>query len=262
MTDGDLARALHDLGLLVLDIDDTIVDTRFAMTEAGTLAAQALWPDRPESHREMAVRYFQDPGGWFRRYAAGEISIEQMRIERLREVAAAFAVDLPADAQARYLDAYAPAFRRSQRLFDDVPALLAAADAAAVPLALLTNSTAVDTAVKLDALGLRARFEGVVVTTDTLGFGKPDPRVYLEACLLVGAEPARAVCVGDNLEWDVVGAIAAGMRGIWLDREGVGPVDGHVRVEGLAAITEVLARRSAPDPGANPSRFGAGAVDR
>jgi putative hydrolase of the HAD superfamily len=104
---------------------------------------------------------------------------------------------------------------------------------------LLTNSTRVDTAIKLEALELAARFDQVVVTTDTLGFGKPDPRVYLEACRLVDAEPARAACIGDSLEWDVVGAIAAGLRGIWLDRAGTGAV-GHVTVRSLDEVTVVL----------------------
>lgn len=240
MSERTLESELSGIRTLVLDIDDTIVDTRLAMTTAGTDAARALWPDTLHPHADLALRYYDDPGGWFRRYATGELSIEQMRLARLREVAAAFALDLPDDAHDRYLAAYLPAFRTAQRLFEDVPALLDAADGAGLSVVLLTNSTAVDTALKLEALELAARFDGVVVTTDTLGFGKPDRRVYLEACRLVDADPAAAVCIGDSLEWDVVGALAAGLRGIWLDRAGVGAV-GHVAVRSLDEITVVLA---------------------
>ena len=126
----------------MLDIDDTIVDTRSAMTEAGTHAAAALWPGQPADHRHMAVRYYDDPGRWFHRYAAGELSIERMRLARLQDVADAFGVALPDDVLDRFLVSYVPAFRRSQRLFDDVPGLLAAADEVGLPVALLTNSTA------------------------------------------------------------------------------------------------------------------------
>lgn len=239
MTERTLDTELSGIRALVLDVDDTIVDTRLAMTTAGTHAARALWPDAMHPHADLALYYYEDPGGWFRRYTRGELTVEQMRLARLRDVAEAFSLDLPEDAHDRYLAAYLPAFRQTQRLFDDVPPLLAATDAAGLPVVLLTNSNRVDTAVKLEALDLARRFEGVVVTTDTLGFGKPDRRVYVEACRLVGADPSSTVCIGDSLEWDVVGAIAAGLRGIWLDRLGVGG-DSHVTVSSLAAVTTVL----------------------
>lgn len=242
----------------MLDIDDTIVDTRSAMTEAGTHAAAALWPGQPADHRHMAVRYYDDPGRWFHRYAAGELSIERMRLARLQDVADAFGVALPDDVLDRFLVSYVPAFRRSQRLFDDVPGLLAAADEVGLPVALLTNSTAADTALKLEAVGLDGRFDGLVVTTDTLGFGKPSPQVYLEACRLVGVEPSLAVCIGDSLDWDVLGAMRAGLGAIWLNRTDVpaAAADGALaRVRSLDEVSEVLRSRG-------PRRFGTGAGDR
>lgn len=245
MTERTLVSELSGIQALVLDIDDTIVDTRAAMTEAGTHGVGALWPDHAHAHRAMSLRYYEDPQGWFRRYAAGELTVQEMRLSRLREVAEAFSLELPADAHDRYLAAYVPAFRRVQRLFDDVPGLLAAADVRGLPVVLLTNSTRVDTAIKLEALGLAERFDGSVVTTDTLGVGKPDRRVYLEACRLVDADPCTTVCVGDSLEWDVVGAIAAGLRGVWLDRAGTGGVD-HVTVQSLDAITAVIGGATLP----------------
>lgn len=262
MTERTLESELSGIQALVLDIDDTIVDTRAAMTDAGTHAARALWPGTEHAHADLALHYYEDPGRWFRRYASGELTIEQMRLGRLRDVAEAFSLELPEDAHDRYLAAYLPAFRTAQRLFGDVPALLAAADGAGVSVVLLTNSTHVDTMIKLEALELDERFDGIIVTTDTLGFGKPDRRVYLEACRLVDADPSRSVCIGDSLEWDVVGAIAAGLRGVWLDRAGRGAV-GHVSVRSLDEITAVLVAApgdavSGPDNG----RFGSSRGDR
>lgn len=254
MTERALESELSGIGALVLDVDDTIVDTRAAMTEAGTHAAAALWPDHGHAHRDMALRYYDDPQRWFHRFAAGEVPVEAMRLARLRDVAEAFAVELPADAHDRYLAAYVPAFRRVQRLFDDVPDLLAAADDAGVRVALLTNSTTVDTSLKLEALGLADRFANTVVTTDTLGVGKPDPRVYLEACRLVETDPGSAVCIGDSLEWDVLGAIRAGLRAVWLDRGSVGTAVDVLRVSSLREVTATLA--------AVHPRFGTTARDR
>jgi len=230
---------------LLLDVDDTIVDTQEAMVVAGTEAAAAIWPHRAAEHRAMAQRYYDDPERWFPRYASGDVAFEVMRAGRLAEVAAAFGLVVPDGAHRSYEEAYAPAFRSAQRLFPDVPGLLAAAEDERLPVALLTNSAQAPTRVKLEALDLVDRFD-VVVTTDTLGFGKPDPRVYLEACRLLGAEPDRVLCIGDSIEWDVLGAEAAGLRAVWLDREGRGTSEPVVAVRGLDEVTAALDRRFGP----------------
>jgi putative hydrolase of the HAD superfamily len=230
---------------LLLDVDDTIVDTQEAMVLAGTRAAAAIWPHRAGEHRAMAQRYYDDPERWFPRYASGDVAFEAMRAGRLAEVAAAFGVEVPDGAHLSYEEAYAPAFRSAQRLFPDVPGLLAAAEGERLPVALLTNSAQAPTRVKLEALDLVDRFD-VVVTTDTLGFGKPDPRVYLEACRLLGAEPDQVLCIGDSIEWDVLGAEAAGLRAVWLDRDGRGTSEPVVAVRGLDEVTAALDRRFGP----------------
>lgn len=246
MTPSDLTPVLDGVDALLLDVDDTIVDTRCAMVVAGTEAAAAIWPHRDaDEHRAMAQRYYDDPERWFPRYASGEVEFDAMRSGRLAEVALAFGLDVPDGAHRSFEDAYAPAFRTAQRLFPDVPALLGAAERAGLPVALLTNSAHAPTQVKLEALGLVERFD-VVVTTDTLGFGKPDPRVYLEACRLVGADPGRVVCIGDSLEWDVLGAQAAGLRAVWLDREGRGTRERVATVGRLDEVAAVLDRRFGP----------------
>jgi putative hydrolase of the HAD superfamily len=247
MTDRAVESVLAGVGALLLDVDDTIVDTREAMVVAGADAAAVIWPERAADHRAMAQRYYDDPERWFPRYAAGHVAFDAMRAGRLREVAHAFGLEMPHDAHLAFEDAYAPAFRGAQRLFPDVPALLDGADGCGIPVALLTNSAAAPTQVKLEALDLLDRFE-VVVTTDTLGFGKPDVRVYQEACRLVGVSPDRAVCIGDNLDWDVLGAQAAGLRGIWLDRAGRGTTDEVVVVSSLHDVAAALTGRFGRPP--------------
>jgi putative hydrolase of the HAD superfamily len=240
-----LDAVLEEARAVLLDVDDTIVDTREAMVVAGAQAAAAVWPHRADDHRAMAQRYYDDPERWFPRYASGAVAFDAMRAGRLAEVALAFGLDVPHDAHRAFEEAYAPAFRSAQRLFPDVPELLAAAERAGLPVALLTNSALAPTLVKLEALDLVERFD-VVVTTDTLGFGKPDPRVYAEACRLLGVEPERVVCVGDSLEWDVLGAQAADLRAVWLDRVGRGTTERVATVRGLDELAAALDRRFGP----------------
>ncbi len=60
----------------------------------------------------------------------------------------------------------------------------------------------------------------VLVGVDTLGVGKPDARVFLEACRRLGTDPARTVYVGDELDIDALAAARVGLIGVWLDRSG------------------------------------------
>jgi putative hydrolase of the HAD superfamily len=60
----------------------------------------------------------------------------------------------------------------------------------------------------------------MLVGVDTLGYGKPHPDVFTEACRRLGTDPARTAYVGDELDVDAQAARAAGLVGIWLDRPG------------------------------------------
>jgi phosphoserine phosphatase len=110
-------------------------------------------------------------------------------------------------------------------------------------LGLVTNGASCWQREKLAASGLADRFEVIVVSGD-LETAKPDPAVYAHALRALGAQPADAVMVGDSLRNDVEGPIAAGLRGIWLNRDGRPRPDGHddlVEIRGLDELPALLA---------------------
>jgi putative hydrolase of the HAD superfamily len=86
-------------------------------------------------------------------------------------------------------------------------------------IALVTNGASCLQREKLAASGLGDRFDAIVVSGD-IGRGKPDAAIFAHALRALGAEPGDAVMVGDNLEKDVDGALAAGLDAIWLNRDG------------------------------------------
>jgi phosphoserine phosphatase len=110
-------------------------------------------------------------------------------------------------------------------------------------LALVTNGASCLQREKFEASGLADRFDAVVVSGE-LRSAKPDPAVYAHALEALGARPADAVMVGDNLRNDVDGAIAAGLSAIWLNRTGdPRPADRHdlVEIADLHALPAALA---------------------
>jgi len=72
---------------------------------------------------------------------------------------------------------------------------------------------------KLNALGIRDRFECVVLSTE-IGIGKPSPGIFAHAASLLGTEPGECIYIGDSCADDVLGAQAAGMAACWFNPQG------------------------------------------
>lgn len=86
--------------------------------------------------------------------------------------------------------------------------------AARVPVAGLTNGNA-----DLDRVGLAEHFVFNLAAREH-GAAKPDPSIFHAACTRLGVAPADVLHVGDHADTDVVGAMQAGLRGCWINREG------------------------------------------
>lgn len=70
----------------------------------------------------------------------------------------------------------------------------------------------------LRRIGLAHYFERSVCARE-VGALKPDPAIFHKSIEGTGLEPQQVVYVGDDPALDVVGARAAGMRPVWINRE-------------------------------------------
>jgi putative hydrolase of the HAD superfamily len=73
----------------------------------------------------------------------------------------------------------------------------------------------------LERCGLDGLLDATVTSAGT-GSRKPDPGIFQAALELAGCEPGEALHVGDTAEEDVMGARAAGIRPLLIDRNGGG----------------------------------------
>ena len=71
---------------------------------------------------------------------------------------------------------------------------------------------------KLKNLSILDRFE-VIIISDDIGIPKPDPKIFWHGCKTANENPEDCYYVGDNLDTDAKAASAAGLTGIWLNRE-------------------------------------------
>ncbi len=91
---------------------------------------------------------------------------------------------------------------------------------------------------KVDALRLCDVMDAVVISGE-IGIHKPDKRIYLYTCDLLGVLPEQCIFVGDDPDSDIKGALSAGMEAVWYDViGGDNPFDGDPRVHRVNSVGE------------------------
>ena len=101
---------------------------------------------------------------------------------------------------------------------------------------------------RLAASGLAPLFEAVV-TSQSCGFAKPDPRILHVALDAMGVAPRHALYVGDDPATDGAAARAACVRFVWMDRGQ--PTLGRRparRVETLRELADLLSASATASP--------------
>jgi FMN hydrolase / 5-amino-6-(5-phospho-D-ribitylamino)uracil phosphatase len=101
--------------------------------------------------------------------------------------------------------------------------------AARFPLLALSNGNA-----EIARTALAPWFRGGLSARE-LGYGKPDPRIFHEACRRLGCGPHEVLHVGDDLALDALGARSAGLHTFWLRREPLAGDTGAVP-DGVATV--------------------------
>ncbi len=216
--------------MIFFDIDDTLMMNSRAQTQA----ALRFWDDFSD---RLASTRQEFPAVWdavmqkhFAECAAGRISFDEQRRRRMREI---LGTD---DTDGSAFGSYLAHYEREWALFDDVlPCLDALNDA---PLGIISNGSGEQQRRKLNHLGLADRFACVVISED-FGIWKPNPEIFRAACKEAGASPKGCVYVGDSLPTDARASQAAGMRGLWLNRNSLPESDAGVPV--IRSLSELPA---------------------
>ncbi|MBM7829973.1 putative hydrolase of the HAD superfamily [Agromyces cerinus] len=245
------ARAGSPAPVVLFDLDDTLMAHRAAVRagialhmrelayEGDQTAASSLWHDLEERH--------------YHSYLAGLLTFEGQRRARARDFAIAHGDELDELAAGAWFDRYFERYRASWSLHDDA---LPALDALARVLpdarfGIITNGELDFQLAKLERLGIRDRFEHVIASGD-VGVTKPDSEIFRIALerFAVDAPVRAAAYIGDRFETDAVGAVDAGLIGVWLNRSGDVQTTGAaasavLEISSLAELPALLAPRLA-----------------
>ena len=222
---------------LLLDLDGTLLDhDRAARIALGQAMQEAGLTDADHSSalllwRELERIHFQE-------YLDGQTTFEEQRVRRVRAFLAHYGrTRLDRTSALVWFDTYRAAYEHAWRPYDDVmPFLQGLADVRPRPsVAVVTNGDEEQQHAKLTAIGLS---QLPLFASSSMGTRKPDPRVFHQVCAALEVSPDAAWFIGDNLEVDAQGASAAGLCGIWLNRDG--STDQRAEPPRASSLIEVL----------------------
>ncbi|MDO7851916.1 HAD family hydrolase [Hymenobacter convexus] len=94
-------------------------------------------------------------------------------------------------------------------------------------IGIVTNNRTAEQEEKLAFLGMTDLVDALV-TSEEVGVPKPDAQIFEVAMQRLGARPSETVLVGDNWRADVLGALAVGIRPVWVNRLGAARPLPHV----------------------------------
>jgi putative hydrolase of the HAD superfamily len=234
----------------LFDLDDTLHDDTNTYRAAALRAARDIAWERGVAAEPLYEAYVRGAESFWADLGDEHLSLKLSGVrERLWSGALAAVGIEDADLAARAASAYNRYRADGLELFPGVLELLSGLRDAGCRTALITNGFAETHREKIALLRLERAFDAVVLA-DEVGMVKPDPRIFLHACALVGAAPERSVMVGDRYDRDIFGAIQAGLATVYLDVRNEGVPSGSpapaAAVTSFEGVTAALARSLEP----------------
>lgn len=227
---------------VVFDLDDTLLDTTGLEAEMLVGLCEAVRAELPGvDYDSLRTRFRNGRDDLYERVLRGELDIAAYR--RLHLIA----VCEPWGEPSEDLHAAAVRLRDEQlgrsRFVEHAVDLLRTLRGAGVRTGLLTNGPSWMQRRKVELLGLEEHLDAIGISEE-LGASKPDPAAFSATLELMDSAPGETVMVGDHLDWDVRGALAAGMRGaVWVagDEDDREPPAGAMKVARLEEVPAALA---------------------
>jgi HAD superfamily hydrolase (TIGR01549 family) len=234
------------LTTVLFDLDDTLFD--HAATARAALAATAA--GRPTLHgvplEDLYQRYSELLEEMHPRVMTGEIPYLVAREQRFQRLLSPYEGELSGAASQQVAEQH---YGHYQRLRQPVAGALALLQRLKPThkIGIVTNNRTAEQREKLRFLGMDTLVDALI-TSEDVGVLKPDPAIYQVALQRLQASPAQTVMVGDNWSADVLGALAVGIRPVWLNRFGAARLLPHVAeltsLEPLAEVYHYLSQSS------------------
>jgi putative hydrolase of the HAD superfamily len=201
-----------DLDHTLWDFETNAIETLHQLYDDYQLARYTTF-----TRQDFTTRYSEVNHALWRLYQSNKISQQQLRSARFVRTLTRLGVpeeEIPTDISTQFT-AILPL---KSAVFPHTHEVLRYLVAKGYILHLITNGFEEIQHIKLASSSLTPYFQEVI-TSETSGCLKPDPRMFAHALTRAGATAAESLMIGDNLECDVLGAYNAGIDQVYFNPE-------------------------------------------
>ncbi len=218
---------------LIFDADGTLFD--YDRAEATAFHRTFEQGGHP-FHPEYSNVYREVNSQIWREFERGEISANDLRVERFARLFARLLLNIDA---ASFSSDYLFNLGRQADLIDGAADVVTALYDR-YRMIVLTNGLKDVQHARLAGCGLQDYFAGIVIS-DEVGVAKPDPRIFDIAFERMGNPPRdQVLMIGDGLSSDIRGAANYAIDACWFNPAGAAQPDGlPIRYE-IARLTDLL----------------------
>ncbi len=232
---------LRAIDTVLFDLDDTLHDDTAAYKNAAKRVADGVAVERGVDAGRLFAAYVAEANGFWKKLSTEHLStaIHDTRTQLWYDALVAAGLDDLALART-CADRYNAYRAEVLELSPGALELLIALRERGCKIGIVSNGFSATHHDKIERLALRAHIDGLFLA-DEMGMVKPDPRVFVHACAVLGAEPARTAMVGDRFDRDITGAHEAGLFTVLLDVHAIPiPLDAVPPDATVATIGDVL----------------------
>ena len=204
---------------VLFDMDDTLFDHRHS-SRSGLMAMQQRYPCFQQTTiDELEQAYILLLEEIHLQVLLGEMNLDQARIVRMERLFAQFDEQSSRATVEEATRMFREKYQASRQIVPGTIALLEALRPH-VKIGIVTNNILVEQQEKLRYLGLEAHIDALVVSEE-VGIVKPEAGIFRVALERLQCSAEETVMIGDAWQNDIIGARAAGIRAIWLNRFGM-----------------------------------------
>lgn len=203
--------------MIFFDLDGTLLDHKGSEL-LGVEAFYEEYRDYFTLEKEIFYKFWcQISDKYFNMYLRGEITFDQQRIVRIKELFGYSNIRLTDEEAITKFKKYLSNYEDNWKPYDDVIPCLNYLSRK-YELGIISNGELKQQSLKLEKLRIKQYFTDII-TAGEVGVSKPNIELFNIVCNRVHKEPQECYYVGDDLQTDIIPCKDVGMNGIWLNRK-------------------------------------------
>ncbi|MDD1369633.1 HAD family hydrolase [Bacillus sp. MHSD_36] len=204
--------------MIFFDVDGTLLDYE-AAERNGIIDFFQIYTTIFSGNESEATKVWHELSEeYFNKFLSKELSFQKQQRMRMYHLFKTYGVNLSSEESQHKFNQYIELYKNNWVAFEDVHHTLQTLQQEGYSLGIISNGEYEQQVEKLTALNILQYFKHIF-TSSEIGVSKPDPQIFQRTVLQSNLEMKDCYYIGDRLETDAISSTAAGMQGIWLNRD-------------------------------------------